>query len=154
MARNDQRSVPITLLVVAAVLLLARVVLHFNRADDASGVKWLTIEQGIERARSSDKPILFDFTAEWCAPCHLLDAQVFADPKLAAEINRQFIPVRVTDRQQEDGRNTPEVAALQQRFGVTGFPTLIFADAMLTERARMEGFSGRRQFEQVMKQVR
>ncbi len=154
MARNDQRSIPVVLLAIAAVLLAGRIALHFTQEPPSTRVAWVSIEQGIESARATGMPVLFDFTAEWCAPCHELDREVFADPGLAAEINRRFIPIRVTDRQKEDGRNAPLVAELQRRYAVNGFPTLIFANASGAELARMEGFGGRRQFQRVMEQVR
>jgi thiol:disulfide interchange protein DsbD len=154
MARNDQRAIPLWLLVLAAVLLVARVVSYATKEKVADQVHWLSIEEGIERARATDKRILYDFTADWCVPCHQLDAAVFQDVQLARAINESFVPVRVVDRKQEEGRNTPEVAALQKRYAVNGFPTLVFADADGTERARMEGFSGVKQFERVMEQAR
>ena len=40
-----------------------------------------------------------------------------------------FVPVRVLDRAREDGQNPPEVAALQARYGVNGFPMLIVVSA-------------------------
>ena len=154
MAQSNQRAIPVWLLVLAAVLLIARIVSYATKAEVADAVQWLSIEEGLARARATDKPILYDFTADWCAPCHQLDAEVFRDAQLARAINSSFVPVRVVDRKQEEGRNTPAVAALQQRYAVNGFPTLVFADASGTERARMEGFSGVKQFERVMEQAR
>ena len=154
MAQSNQRSIPIWLLALAAVLLIARIVSYATKAEVADAVQWLSIEEGMARARTTDKPILYDFTADWCAPCHQLDAEVFRNEQLARTINSSFVPVRVVDRQQEEGRNTPAVAALQKQYGVNGFPTLVFADANGTERARMEGFSGVKQFERVMEQAR
>jgi hypothetical protein len=40
-------------------------------------------------------------------------------------INQYFIPVRVMDRVQEDGKNSPDVTALQSKYGIGGFPTLV-----------------------------
>lgn len=154
MARNDQRSIPVVLLAIAAVLLAGRIALSFTREAPSSHVAWVSIEEGVELARATGMPVLFDFTADWCAPCHQLDREVFADPVLAAEINRRFVPIRVTDRQKEEGRNPPLVTELQRRYGVNGFPTLIFANAGGSELGRMEGFGGRRQFERVMEQLR
>lgn len=154
MARSDQRSIPMWLIAVAAVLLVARIVSYATKAEVADAVQWLSIEEGVSRARATNKPILFDFTAEWCAPCHQLDAEVFSNAELARQINTHFVPIRVVDRQQEEGRNRPEVAALQQRYGVNGFPTLVFADAGGGERARMEGFRGAKEFRRVMEQAR
>lgn len=154
MAQSNQRAIPVWLLALAAVLLVARIVSYATKEKVADQVSWLTIEEGLERARATDKLILYDFTADWCAPCHQLDAAVFRDVQFARAINERFVPVRVVDRQQEEGRNTAAVAALQKRYGVNGFPTLVFADADGTERARMEGFRDVKEFERVMEQAR
>ncbi len=154
MARNDQRSIPVWLLALAGLLLAWRIALYMTHEPPPQRVQWLSLEQGMEAARATGMPVLIDFTADWCAPCHELDAQVFQDPELSAEINRRFITIRVTDRQREEGRNAPAVDELQRRYSVSGFPTIVFADRNGTELGRMEGFGGRRQFTQVMEQVR
>ena len=153
MGRTDQRAYPIALFVVAAALLLAR--FTFTPAkQEGTLVKWVSPARGAAVARETGKPMLIDFTAEWCAPCKDLDREVFGDRALAAEINSRFVPVRVTDRKQEDGRNTPAVEALEQRYAVRGFPTVVFTDANGIEQGRIEGFRGRERFERTMERVR
>lgn len=159
MARTNQRYLPVALLVIAVVLLTARVVQQTTKrvpsakkANDL--VSWVTPAEGMQLARMSNKPLLYDFTAEWCAPCHVLDAEVFRNPQLARAINERFIAVRVVDRLREDGSNSQDVDALQRRYGVRGFPTVVFADLAGGERARMEGFRGREHFEELMESVR
>lgn len=155
MERTSQRYVPVALIVIAALLLAARIASYAAKEKGSDSlVEWMSIEEGMRAARESNKPILYDFTAEWCAPCHVLDEQVFRNPRLAAEINRRFVAVRVTDRQQEDGQNPRDVNELQQRYRVRAFPTVVFAAANGAELARMEGFPGRETFERTMGQVR
>lgn len=157
MARTSQRSIPIALIAVAILLTGARIVSHLltkNATNETSLVRWVGIDEGLRLARATGKPLLIDFTAEWCQPCHVLEAEVFRNADLAKRINERFVAVRVTDRQQEEGRNPPRVEELQQRFAVRGFPTVIVAGADLVERARMEGFRGRAHFEEVMERVR
>lgn len=158
MARTDQRSLPVALFLIALALVAARIVVPLMKKDPpagakGSGIRWLTPAEGMRAAQASGKPVLFDFTAEWCQPCHMLEAEVFRNPAIARTINERFVPIRVTDRRQEEGRNSPEVDELQQRFGVRGFPTVVIADAG-GERARMEGFRGRAEFERMMESVR
>jgi thiol:disulfide interchange protein len=117
-------------------------------------VQWTDLDEAIELARRTNKPILYDFTADWCTPCHVLDAEVFRDAELAAVINDRFIPVRIVDRQREEGRNTPRIEDLQRRYSVRGFPTVVIAEGAGAERARMEGFRGRDEFERLMESVR
>ena len=159
MARTDarsQRAMPLVLIAIAVLLIVARIAVSFVQTDVTKSdlVTWVDLADAAQLAASSNRPILIDFTAEWCTPCHALDAEVFRDPLLAKAINQRFVAVRIIDRQREDGRNPPEIEALQRRYGVRGFPTIIIADAAGAERGRMEGYRGREEFRRVMESVR
>jgi thiol:disulfide interchange protein len=151
---GSPRRDPVLLLAVAALLLVLRVGLGFQEArtqapapvtapSGADLVQWRTLEAGLAEARATNRPILYDFTAEWCPPCRLLQRQVFADPQAAGEIEARFVPVRVLDRQREEGRNERWVDSLQARYRVNSFPTLIVAGMDGSETRRIEGFMGR-----------
>jgi thiol:disulfide interchange protein len=153
---KNQRAVPVVLIIVAAALVAARVAAHFFTPEAPKNqlVHWVPLEEVGTMAASTNRIILIEFTADWCSPCHLLDAEVFSDPALANEINSRFVPVRLIDRQREEGRNSRGVEALQRQYGVTSFPTVIFAAPDGSERGRMEGYGGREQFRRVMESIR
>jgi thiol:disulfide interchange protein len=159
MARiRNQRTVPAILIAIALLLVAARVVSRWIGPQEPkkamAGVRWVPLANAETVSRRTGKPILYDFTADWCPPCHLLDEEVFQDPALVAKINEHFVPVRVVDRQREEGRNTPEVLKAQARFGVGGFPTVVFADAQGNVREKIEGYGGAAAFARAMESAR
>ncbi len=128
--------------------LLALVVLSsaFGRAGlaaDAPGIRFRTIDEGFAEARASGKPLLLYFTADWCPPCHNLEHEIFHSSRFVEGIEEDFVPVKVTDRRREDGRNAPDVDALQKNTRVTSFPTLVVVRPDGIAAVRNVGYSSR-----------
>jgi thiol:disulfide interchange protein len=144
-AARPQRRFPWVLAAAAAAALGAR--LLGPAVQDR--VDWVPAEQAAALA-SDERPLFYNFTAEWCAPCRVLERDVFANPARARTLSRSYVPVRVLDRQREDGANPPAVEALEERFAVGAFPTLVVARPDGTVLARLEGYQGGQSFTEFM----
>ena len=88
---------------------------------------WRTVSDGEEEAEVRDRPVLYFFTADWCAPCVEMKHEAFRSPDVAALIREGYVPVEVLDRKTEEGRNLAEVDRVQMRFLVEAFPTIVVA---------------------------
>lgn len=153
--RTKQRALPIWLLVVVALLIVGRIVSwKYPVKSDVDLVHWTDIRMASAIARGTHRPILYEFSAEWCGPCHVLENEVFMDPDLAAKINNRYIAVKVVDRQREDGHNEGSVQQLLDRYGVNAFPTVVIAEGDGRVRDRSVGYFGRDKFEQFIDRVR
>lgn len=145
--RTRQRGLPVWLPVLAAALIVARVVsTYVPQHATVDLVNWTMIGQASQRAQRMHRPILYEFSAAWCQPCKKLKEDVFMDPQLARTINDRYVAVAVVDRQAEDGRNTAEVQQLMDRFGVRAFPTVVLVDLSGRELDRVVGYPGRHRF--------
>ncbi|MEO8181686.1 MAG: thioredoxin family protein, partial [Deltaproteobacteria bacterium] len=122
-------------------------------------VAWLEAPQGqlqwehseaaaTQRASSEAKPVLLDFTAEWCGACKELARHTFADPTVLREASR-FVAVRVDATSDDD----PAVDQLKDKYGVVGLPTVILLGANGQERARITQFVPPDQFLTTLRSV-
>lgn len=97
-------------------------------ASTPAVIEWhLPGDEAAAVAAREGKPILYFFTAEWCAPCHHLKRSVFADPEKASHIAASYVPVEVQDTRVETGKNHPEVDEAIRRYGVSSLPTMVVA---------------------------
>jgi thiol:disulfide interchange protein len=145
---GSQSKIPAALLWIAAAAVVFRIVTGVmdrgKSSDTGTGlIRWQPIETVSAAASRQGKPVLYDFTAAWCAPCHILDEEGWGDPRVAEKINTTFVASRVVDRQQEDGKNSASIDELQRRYGIHGFPTLVVAGPSGEEIGKLEGWRGK-----------
>ncbi len=126
--RSQSKLSPVLLWVLLAALVFRVVTAVMDRGGpEGTGlIRWQPRRTAAALAASLGKPILYDFTAAWCGPCKLLDRD-WAESSVADLVNASFVPVRIVDRLREDGRNPPDVAELERRYEISGFPTLVVA---------------------------
>jgi thiol-disulfide isomerase/thioredoxin len=71
----------------------------------------------LKRAETEKKPLLVMMTATWCGPCQLLEKQTLHD-----EWIRHFLSSFVVVKAYEDRE-------VEQKYGLRGYPTLVFIDS-------------------------
>ena len=87
------------------------------------------LDKAIATATQAGRPVILDFSAEWCVECHVMDRTVFSDPVVRERL-REFDLIRADATDYND-----DSRSLMKRFGVVGPPTVIFLDANQGEEA-------------------
>jgi thiol:disulfide interchange protein DsbD len=111
------------------------VVLGLGKPTSALAWEKQSVDVVQARAVSEGRPLLVDFTAEWCGACKKLDKETFAEAGVGAEMGR-FLAVKVDATHGDD----PAVEATLQRFRVVGLPTVLVFDSRGKEALRYTDF--------------
>jgi thiol:disulfide interchange protein DsbD len=106
------------------------------------------LEKALARASAERRPMLVDFTADWCVACKELDKKTFSEARVGQELGR-FIAVKVDATNDDD----PAVAATMSRFKVVGLPTVVLFDSRGKEAARFNDFVPPDEFLESVKRV-
>ncbi len=104
----------------------------FGRSE-ATGIAWIPYtETHLAEAVAQGKPVVIDFSAEWCLPCKELDHQTFNQPEVI-DASKAVVPLKADLTQ----HGSPEVRELRRKFDIRGVPTIVFIDAAGRERANL-----------------
>ena len=101
----------------------------------AGNLPWLSDpDQTARQARETNRIVMVDAYAEWCAACIELDEKTFSRPE-AVERLRDFVLLKLDfTRKSEAGEK------LRRRFAIVGLPTVIFFSPEGMELKRFSGF--------------
>jgi len=92
-------------------------------SSDAAQVNWQKdLQTAAKLAEQSKRPLLLQFTADWCGYCHKMEKETFRDGRVVAQIESCYLPVQV---------NFDANRKLANSLGVTSLPTtaVVFVDS-------------------------
>jgi thiol:disulfide interchange protein DsbD len=92
---------------------------RFRRVGDQD-----ELERLMEQARNRGRPVMVDYYADWCVDCVRMERSTFADPGVAARLNRDFTLIQVDVTDPDD----PGTRAIKRAHGVFGPPAMLFFD--------------------------
>ena len=102
-------------------------------------IPWRTdYAAALRESRATGKPMLLDFTAEWCGPCQEMRRTTWSDPAVAQAL-RDYVPAQIDLDTHHD---------LATEFGVAAIPHLTIVSAEGAVVSAEEGELSPEQFRQ------
>lgn len=118
------------------ILVLAVVCLFsaLNAAAQGEQIVWeKDYKKAAALARESGRPLMLDFTAEWCKPCKAMDAQFWVLPDVIRAV-QPFVAVKI---------NFDSDRELVGKYGVSAIPFVAFTDPLGNLITFRRGFSSK-----------
>jgi thiol:disulfide interchange protein DsbD len=105
---------------------------------------WHEQEQpALAEATASSRHLLVDFRAEWCLPCKEMELKVFSDPAVAAELQKNFVLLRVDLTHEDD---EPAAGVIKAKYEVATLPAVRIATAAGATVGRLNQFTPPNEF--------
>jgi len=82
--------------------------------------------EALERARNEDKPILLSIGYSACHWCHVMAHESFEDPQIAAQMNRDYVNIKVDREERPDLDQIYQSAHQMLASGAGGWPLTMF----------------------------
>ncbi|MFT4047356.1 MAG: thioredoxin family protein, partial [Solimonas sp.] len=98
----------------------------------------LSYDDAVARAKARQVPLIVDFHAPWCYSCYFMATNVLTGPEWQA-VEKKSVVVEVD-------ADSPEGAALRQRYGVKMLPSYLVLNAQGEELGRILGEQTRADF--------
>ncbi|WP_175780933.1 protein-disulfide reductase DsbD [Burkholderia anthina] len=112
-------------------------------AGQAGGPAFASVRSSAELntlLKTSDRPVMLDFYADWCVSCKEMEHLTFTDARVQARLGQlHLVRADVT-------ANNPDDQALLKRFNLFGPPGIIFFDRSGNEIGRVVGYQAAETF--------
>jgi thioredoxin-like negative regulator of GroEL len=128
--------------VILAALALASVFLAAPAKEGAAPKKlaWeASFASALQKAKTTRKPVMIDFWAEWCGYCHRLDKTTYRDATVVG-LSAEFVSVKVNTEGSEADQ------AIASRYLVRSLPTILFVTPEGRHILRLDGYLPPRNF--------
>ena len=107
-------------ILISFVIILISIV---SCSEASAEIKWeKDLAAAMKKAKEKNVPIMIDVYTDWCTWCKELDKNTYSH-KDVMDVAKKMVSIKLNPETSEEG------AEIAQRYGVQGFPTILFISA-------------------------
>ncbi len=84
-------------------------------------VKWLSLKEGLKKAKEEKKLVVIYITSKHCQYCRKMENTTFKDKEIQEFMNEHFIPIKAE-------KNSKDGWVVRKKYGYVGTPTFHFLE--------------------------
>jgi thioredoxin-related protein len=127
---------PVYAFSLAAVLVFGQtatvVASESKQKEMGSDIHWRGFDDGLREAAKGNKYLFVDIYTDWCTYCKKMDRTTYREKQVVQKLGKDFISVKFNAESEQAvtwNGNRLTHAALAEKWGVEGFPTLLFLNS-------------------------
>lgn len=121
------QSFPMRVVFVACIALTS-----ISQSVIGDEIPWSTdIEGSLQQAAAQGRPVLMEFTADWCMYCKRMEKTTFVEPRVVKFVNQNYVAVRI---------DADEHKQLVADLDIKGLPAILVVSPTLQIIERIPGF--------------
>lgn len=141
------------------LLILTYVSVKCQKAEEASLIKWVTLEKAEELNKIQPRAIMIDFYTDWCGWCKHMMKTTFSNPDIANYINSYFYAVRFNAEGKDSllfrgekyySKQKAHDFAIKMLDGKMTYPSLVFFNNNFTFKLVVPGYQDVKQIEPIL----
>ena len=103
-------------------IILLVLLMHSCYLSFSQGVQFMEtdLDAALLKAKEDNKAIFIDFYTSWCAPCKLMDKDVFPQEIVGNYLNSKFVNLKINA--EKEGKD------LAKKYGIRAYPTFVMLD--------------------------
>lgn len=126
-------------------------------------VKWYTLAEAQELAKTTPKKLFIDMYTDWCGWCKKMDRETFENPAIAQYLNTYFYPVKFNAETKDTllfkgkkyantqtGQRPSHSLAIELLNGKMSYPTIVYLDENMNLLSAVPGYMTPRDIEPVL----
>lgn len=118
-------------------------ILYITSLLNLEAVQWMSLEEGLDKAKKTDKLIMMDVIRDGCHFCSDMDKHVFNDKRMSIWIESCFIPVKFNLSQEK----------LPNGLKVEVTPTFFFMNEKLELIKKIQGSWNKHDFKELSQKL-